>query len=289
MGGVGEGADRILDGVGCGGAGDPEGKAGERRAEHDLFACCPIGAILAGGFEPLPEKFDGAQRKLVGQRVLSDEDTLLRNARYGLAADGGKGLQGMGQRICAGNRRQPWRAGKREFGIADGNRRDEIRARYADFQAALRVRQNGDGRHLRSRSGGGGNRDQRQDGSWNGMFAVILLGPPSMGEKKRDALRHVQAGAAADADDEVRLEIAGVVGARNRRFDGDVRQGRAVHQDGKVCGFQLADQRAQIGVRGKARVGDDQRALPELWGDCPERMALAGSEEQFARRPQCAE
>ena len=81
-----------------------EGKAGEGRAEHDLFAGCPISAILAGRFKSLPEKADRAQRKMVGQRILADKNALLRNAGHRIAADRREGLQGVGQRIRSRNR-----------------------------------------------------------------------------------------------------------------------------------------------------------------------------------------
>ncbi len=110
-----------------------------------------------------------------------------------------------------------------------------------------------------------------------------------MREEERHAFRHIQAGPAADTDHEVRSEFNGILGARNGRIDGHIRQGGAVDEDREARGLQLADQRAKIGVCRKARVGDDQRTPAERGRDAPERMALAGSEEQFARRPQCAE
>ncbi len=140
MSGVGERADGILDGMGRGRTGHAEGKAGERRTEHDLFAGGPIGAILAGRFEPLPEKTDGAQRKLIGQRILADEHTLQRNAGNRVAPDRGEGLDGVGQRIRTGNRGQTRWAGEGQFGIADRHGRDEIGAGNAHLQAALGIR-----------------------------------------------------------------------------------------------------------------------------------------------------
>ena len=75
---MGHGADRILNGMGRGGACRAEGAACRERAHHHIGARILVGAVGEGLFQTAAEEPDGKQREMVGQIALADEDMLLR-------------------------------------------------------------------------------------------------------------------------------------------------------------------------------------------------------------------
>jgi hypothetical protein len=77
----------------------------------------------------------------------------------------------------------------------------------------VRICDDSNRRDFGSRAGRGRHREDGEDPRGGIELAVIVLEPPAMSEDERGAFRHVEAAAAADADDQVRGEGTHGLGA----------------------------------------------------------------------------
>ena len=68
-------------------------------------------------------------------------------------------------------------------------------------------------------------------GSGNFEFAVVVLKPAAAAEQQRGAFRHVQAASAAQPDNDVRSERAGLVHTDGNRFQRDIGLHAVVDED----------------------------------------------------------
>ena len=92
---MGQGADRILHGMGRSSTRRSEGAAGCERTHHHISARIDVGAVDEGLVQAPAEEPDGMKRELVGEIALTDEDMLLRELRIAGAAHGREGFDGM--------------------------------------------------------------------------------------------------------------------------------------------------------------------------------------------------
>ena len=217
--------------------------------------------MRAGALQAIGEQADGEQGEMIGNGALADEDALLRQRGVGLAANGHESLDGMGERVGAGHGRQARRAGQRQFGIADRHLRDEMRARNADLERAVRVGQHGNGGDFGTGAGGGGHGDDGQDRAGNLELAIIVLRGAAMAQQQGDAFGQVQAGAAADPDNHVGRKRLGRGSGGKSGGRGHIGLHGGIHLHGQALCREQSEHLGKGRIGREPRIGADQDAL----------------------------
>ena len=91
-----------------------------------------VRSIYISTLKALVQEPDGKQSEVVAQRILADENVLLRQFRFAVPPHRRIGLDGMGQRVRTCNRGQGLRAAQRQIRIADRGGGDESRREPGD-------------------------------------------------------------------------------------------------------------------------------------------------------------
>ena len=113
----------------------------------------------------------------------------------------------LGQRIQAGAGGEGWRQVVREFGVHEGDTRQEMRAAQARFDPVLRRGEDAVARHLGARAGRRGDEEARGGRVFERLGAAndfqVIEQLALVGEQGGDGFRRIQNAAPAEADDEV--------------------------------------------------------------------------------------
>ena len=287
--GVGQCADRILQGMGGGRSRGAEGEAAREGGPHHAGSRLEVVRRVAGASQMRCHCADGLEGEQVGQHVRADEDALARELRRRGSAYRGEGLDAVGEGVGARGGRDGPRAGDRQHGVADRDGRDEVGTRDADLDRPVRVGDDRDRGDLGAGARGRGHRDHRCDGSGHETLAVVVGRPTAVREQERQDLGEVEAAPAAEAHDDVRVVIARHGRGHRHLLHRQLRCGLVEDADGDAGAGEAVDQFAKTGSGGQMRVGDDESPPAETLHDGRQDLTLADAEEDLAGAAEQAE
>ena len=123
-----------------------------------------------------------------------------------------------------------------------------------------------------------GTANHRRDRARDLVLTVIVAEAAAMLQQDRHAFGHVHAGTAADAQHHVGLEVAAFGNAAGNAFDRKIGLGAVIDFHRHAIGFEVGNDRLELGIRAHARIGADQGALADSGRYHADGGALAGAE-----------
>lgn len=195
-----------------------------------------------------------------GEAVVAEAEGFTgKDGGPGVTLVGHGGFQGVREGIHTGADSDAVRLRDGEFGIEDGDLGGGFHIATGHLDVGFRIGDQGVALALAARAGRGRDGDHRQHGFRRLVRAPVVLHATAVGEDEITPLRRIHAAAAAEADDEVGLELASDGDTAVHILRAGIFPHIAIHPDLDPGLDEKAGGTGDVACAQDARITDDQR------------------------------